>query len=231
MQSEKLAAAGKLAATVAHEVNNPLAGAMNALFLLRDKVTDAGRSLLDTSEEQLKRVAGITRQTLGFYRENSSKSEFDVAEIVTDLVATFTPRARNKDIVIESEVGVVPILAVKGEIQQVIANLLTNAIDASPPHSKIRIRARRFESTIYGDAVQFSIGDSGPGIPAHLRQKIWEPFFTTKEGTGTGLGLWVCKQIVERHKGSIRERSTKDGSVFTVVLPQVTAKGAKKIAS
>jgi signal transduction histidine kinase len=227
MQSEKIAAAGRLAATVAHEVNNPLSAAMNSLFLLRDKVSDTGRQLLDGAEEQLKRVAGITRQTLGFYRENASKIDFDLQQVVVELVATFTPRARNKDIEIVSEVSPMQVHAVKGEIQQVIANLLTNAIDASPAKTKVRVRARRFESAVFGDVVQISVGDSGAGIPPEFRDKIWEPFFTTKEGVGTGLGLWVCRQIVQRHHGIIRAHSTHEGTVFTVILPQRAAETQK----
>ena len=220
MQSEKLAAAGRLAATVAHEVNNPLSAAMNSLFLLRDKVSDTGRGLLEGAEDQLRRVAGITRQTLGFYRENSSKVTFDLEQVVIDLIETFIPRARNKDLQLAAEVAPMQVHAVKGEIQQVIGNLLNNAIDASPANTKIRIRARRMHSSVFGDAVQISVGDSGAGIPPHLRQRIWEPFFTTKEGIGTGLGLWVCKQIVQRHRGVIRAHSTHRGTVFMVVLPQ-----------
>lgn len=218
-QSEKLAAAGRLAATIAHEVNNPLAAAMNTLYLLRDKVSSEGSALLLGAEEQLRRVAGITRQTLGFYRENASRINFDLGEVVDELVATMTPRARNKSVVIESEVGPLQIFAVKGEIQQVIANLLTNAIDATPENSKIRVRARRIHREV-ADSIQVSVGDCGPGIPAELQERIWEPFFTTKHDVGTGLGLWVCKQIIERHNGTIRVHSTPGGTVFTIVLPQ-----------
>lgn len=223
-ESEKLAAAGRLAATIAHEVNNPLAGAINSLYLLRDKVSDSGRQFLDGAEEQLRRVAGITRQTLGFYRENASRISFDLQKVVDDLLETLTPRARNKGIEIQSDVQPTVVFAVQGEIQQVIANLVTNAIDASPDDSKIRVRARRFQSAAYGDAVQLSVGDCGPGIPPALRHRIWEPFFTTKEAVGTGLGLWVCKQIVERHEGTIRAHSTRKGTVFTVILPQRVAR-------
>jgi signal transduction histidine kinase len=223
-QSEKLAAAGRLAATIAHEVNNPLGGAMNALFLLRDKVNDTGREMLNLAEEQLRRVAGITRQTLGFYRENASPVQFDLGTVVEELIATLTPKARNKSLDIETEIEQMQVIAVKGEIQQVIANLVTNAIDATPAQSKIRIRARRLQSTVYGDAVQISVGDQGPGIPSHLRKRIWEPFFTTKEDVGTGLGLWVCRQIIQRHHGTIHAHSTPRGTVFTMGLPQRNAK-------
>jgi signal transduction histidine kinase len=229
MQTEKLAAAGRLAATVAHEVNNPLSAAMNSLFLLRDKVSGTGSALLETAEEQLRRVAGITRQTLGFYRENASKINFDLEQAVVELIDTFIPRARNKDLELVAEVSPMMVHAVKGEIQQVIANLLNNAIDASPARTKIRVRARRIRSSVFGDVVQISVGDSGPGIPVALRARIWEPFFTTKEGVGTGLGLFVCKQIVERHKGVIRAHSTHQGTVFTVILPQ-SADQAKQAA-
>jgi signal transduction histidine kinase len=218
-QSEKLAAAGRLAATIAHEVNNPLAAAMNTLYLLRDKVSSEGSALLLGAEEQLRRVAGITRQTLGFYRENASRIHFDLGEVVDELVGTMTPRARNKSVIIESEVGPLQVFAVKGEIQQVIANLLTNAIDATPENSKIRVRARRIHREV-ADSIQVSVGDCGPGIPADLQERIWEPFFTTKHDVGTGLGLWVCKQIIERHSGTIRVHSTPGGTVFTIVLPQ-----------
>ena len=218
-QSEKLAAAGRLAATIAHEVNNPLGAAMNSLFLLRDKVTAEGRQLLQGADEQLRRVAGITRQTLGFYRENAARIHFNLGDVVDDLITTLMPKARNKNVVIESEVGPLQVFAVKGEIQQVIANLLSNAIDATPQDSKIRVRARRIHREI-ADSVQVSVGDCGPGIPSELQERIWEPFFTTKHDVGTGLGLWVCKQIIERHNGTIRVHSTPQGTVFTIVLPQ-----------
>jgi signal transduction histidine kinase len=218
-QSEKLAAAGRLAATIAHEVNNPLGAAMNSLFLLRDKVTSEGRELLQGADEQLRRVAGITRQTLGFYRENASRINFNLGDVVDELITTLMPKARNKNVVIESEVGPLEVFAVKGEIQQVIANLLTNAIDATPESSKIRVRSRRIHREV-ADSVQISVGDCGPGIPPDLQERVWEPFFTTKQDVGTGLGLWVCKQIIERHNGTIRLHSTPQGTVFTIVLPQ-----------
>jgi signal transduction histidine kinase len=218
-QSEKLAAAGRLAATIAHEVNNPLGAAMNSLFLLRDKVSAEGRQLLQGADEQLRRVAGITRQTLGFYRENAARINFNLGDVVDDLINTLMPRARNKNVIIESEVGPLQVFAVKGEIQQVIANLLTNAIDATPDNSKIRVRARRIHREV-ADSIQVSVGDCGPGIPLDLQERIWEPFFTTKHDVGTGLGLWVCKQIIERHNGTIRVHSTPGGTVFTIVLPQ-----------
>lgn len=218
-QSEKLAAAGRLAATIAHEVNNPLGAAMNSIFLLRDKVSVEGRQLLQSADEQLRRVAGITRQTLGFYRENAARINFNLGEVVDELINTLMPKARNKNVLIESEVGPLQLFAVKGEIQQVIANLLTNAIDATPENSKIRVRARRIHRDI-ADSVQVSVGDCGPGIPQDLQERIWEPFFTTKHNVGTGLGLWICKQIIERHNGTIRVHSTPGGTVFTIVLPQ-----------
>ena len=224
--SERLAAVGRLAATVAHEINNPLAAVMNLVYLSKSRaVGDDVRKFLTSAEEELKRISVLTRQTLGFYRDTHWKSTASLGGIVQDLVSVFAYKARNKGIEICSEIRQAPeIYAVAGEIRQVVANLLSNSIDAVGKNGKVRIRvsaAKRWKDTELG--VRLTVADSGPGIPPEARSQLFEPFFTTKKEVGTGLGLWICKNVVEKHQGSIRLRtSTTPGrswTVFNVFLP------------
>ena len=224
--SERLAAVGRLAATVAHEINNPLAAVMNLVYLSKSRaVGDDVRKFLTSAEEELKRISVLTRQTLGFYRDTHWKSTASLGGIVQDLVSVFAYKARNKGIEICSEIRQAPeIYAVAGEIRQVVANLLSNSIDAVGKNGKVRIRvsaAKRWKDTELG--VRLTVADSGPGIPPEARSQLFEPFFTTKKEVGTGLGLWICKNVVEKHQGSIRLRTNttpgRSWTVFNVFLP------------
>lgn len=226
--SDKLATTGRLAATVAHEINNPLESVVNLVYLAKSQpgLPENVREYLHAAEEELDRVSQLTRQALGFYREKTAPTPVRLAPILAQLRTIFLPRATNKSIDLRVEVDEDPeIVAVPGELRQLFANLLSNSIDAVPRDGTIRVRvsrARQFNhSGRHGTRV--TIADSGPGIdPAH-RSRIFEPFFTTKKEVGTGLGLWVSKGIVDRHGGSIRLRSCtlagKSGAVFSVFLP------------
>ena len=218
-KSEKLAAAGRLAATIAHEINNPLEAVTNLLFLARtDRSGESHKDLLDLADRELQRVGHITRQTLGFYRETSSPVMLDLSEILKSVMDIFQGKLGGKKIKvgIEAKHGVY-VSGIPGELRQVFSNLLNNAIDASPTGSEIRIRIKQA-----GTAVRVTIADRGAGIAKNVRAQIFEPFFTTKKDVGTGLGLWVCKQIVENHAGTIRFRSRfggeGTGTVFVVKL-------------
>jgi PAS domain S-box-containing protein len=226
--SDKLATTGRLAATVAHEINNPLESVVNLVYLAKSQpdLAENVREYLRAAEEELERVSQLTRQALGFYREKTAPTVTRVAPIISQLRTIFSPKTTNKRIDLQLEVEADPeIVAVPGELRQLFANLLSNSIDAVPVQGVIRIRvspAREFERG-GRSGVRVTIADSGPGIQAAHRRKVFEPFFTTKEEVGTGLGLWVSKGIVERHGGNIRMRSTtapgRSGTVFSVFLP------------
>ncbi|HET7871496.1 MAG TPA: ATP-binding protein, partial [Terriglobales bacterium] len=236
--SEKLASVGRLAATVAHEINNPLAAVVNVVYLIRNSAELPAnlRAYATIAEQELNRISALTRQTLGFYRESGGIAPTRVGELAHELATLFSRKAANKSIAVRVQVRSDPeILAVKSEIRQLIANLLGNSIDAVPEKGCISIRVAK--STTYKDqeGVRLTIADSGPGIPADIRESIFEPFFTTKQDVGTGLGLWICKNIVRRHKGSLRLRSRsgegKSWTVFSIFLPADPARTAEKLAS
>jgi PAS domain S-box-containing protein len=224
--TERLASVGRLAATVAHEINNPLEAVTNLVYLAQGiAVRDDVREYLRQIEEELNRISHITKQTLGFYRETMFPSAVRVGEMLDPLISVFGTRARNKRIEIRTEIRQDPQLyAIAGEIRQLIANLLSNSIDAVSSGGLVRIRvdATRFKGQ---DSLgtRITVADSGYGIPSSIRTKLFEPFFTTKKDVGTGLGLWVCKNIVERHHGSIRMKSSttpgRSWTVFSVFLP------------
>jgi PAS domain S-box-containing protein len=225
--TERLASVGRLAATVAHEINNPLEAVTNLVYLAhRSTVPDEVRRYLASAEEELDRVAHLTKQTLGFYRETTQASALRLGAIVNPLISVFAGRTRNKAIQISTDIRENPeIHAVPGELRQLTANLLSNSIDAVGAGGRIHIRvsAATAWNGRHSPGVRLTITDSGPGIPAVVRSQLFEPFFTTKKDVGTGLGLWVCKNIVEKHHGSIRVKSsTTPGSswtAFSVFLP------------
>jgi signal transduction histidine kinase len=222
-RTEKLAAAGRLAATIAHEINNPLEAVTNLIFLARvEQSQDASRRLLEAADHELQRVSHITRQTLGFYRETTTPIDIELSEILKSVVDVFRRKLDSRDVkaVIEAD-SAVYLQGVPGELRQVVANLLGNAIDASPAGSSVRIRVKKV-----GDAAQITIADQGTGIPEAVRKQVFEPFFTTKKDVGTGLGLWISKEIVKNHGGKLRFRSNvnpgKCGTVFVVYLSNVS---------
>jgi PAS domain S-box-containing protein len=220
--SERLAAVGRLAATVAHEINNPLAAVTNLIYLSKQNaVRDDVKEFLTSAEEELERVSHLTKQTLGFYRESKEATAIKLGDIVESTTSVFATRTRNKGITVESEIkGDPEIYAVPSELRQVVGNLLSNSIDAVESGGRIRIRVSATTST---RGVRLTVADSGPGIPDRVRARIFEPFFTTKKDVGTGLGLWICKSIVDRHGGSIKIRSKtvtgRSGTVVSIVLP------------
>jgi PAS domain S-box-containing protein len=225
--TERLASVGKLAATVAHEINNPLEAVTNLLYLARSSNDPTMiQSLLAQADEELNRVALLSKRTLGFYREKNGAKPLKIGKIVEPLVTAFASKARNRSIDLRAEIRNDPeILAVEGEIRQVIANLLSNSIDAIFGGGTVRVRvsAGRSWDERLAPGVRITIADSGKGIAPEHRAKLFEPFFTTNKDVGTGLGLWIAKGIVERHSGTLRFKSLttkgKSGTAFTVFLP------------
>jgi PAS domain S-box-containing protein len=224
--TERLASVGRMAATVAHEINNPLEAVMNLVYLAKGSaVRDDVREYLNTIDEELNRISHITKQTLGFYRETIAPSSVRVGEMLKPVISLLSIRLRNKGIEIRPEIRQDPeIYAIAGEIRQLIANLLNNSIDAIGSGGLIRIRIGANRSNgLHPEGIRLTVADSGQGIPPSARSKLFEPFFTTKKDVGTGLGLWVCTNIVHRHHGSIRVKSSvspgRTWTVFSVFLP------------
>lgn len=229
-KTEKLATAARLSATVAHEINNPLEAVVNLLFLAK---TSPGASPdlianLTMAEQELDRVAHITRQTLGFYRESNTPAEVDLPSIVEPVLKLYSNKIATKEIQIRFVVDAPPrVLAVAGELKQVVSNLLSNAIDAVPNGGTIAIRCDHSDTSA-GPMAKLLIEDSGPGIAPDVLDRIFDPFFTTKQDVGTGLGLWVAKEIISRHGGNIQVRPPSEhnglrGAAFVIQLPSAAA--------
>jgi len=228
-KSEKLAAAGRLAATIAHEINNPLEAVTNLLYILRlnDKWDDNARTYVAQAEHELARIAHVTRQTLGFYRETTSPQVMDLPKIVDEALSLYLPRIQAKNIRLSREYDEkVKVTGLPGEIRQVVSNLVANAIDALPPAGALRVRVRhcRELNNSHRPGGRIVIADSGSGITRDHRKKLFEPFYTTKQDVGTGLGLWVSREIIQKHGGNITLRSSvapgRTGTVFSIFLPE-----------
>jgi len=224
--SEKLASAGRMAAVLAHEINNPLAAVMNLLFLAQT-TTDTPAPVLQylkMADDELKRIAHITRQTLGFYRESSVPTTFNVAALLNSVTDLLQAKIVSTQAVVEKQGDdLLEINGIFGELRQVISNLMLNSLDALGEGGRITLRASRSRNPLEGSSrIRITIADNGQGISAATLPRIFEPFFTTKGSTGNGLGLWVCKQIIEKHGGSILLRSRTcepHGTTFSIVLP------------
>jgi PAS domain S-box-containing protein len=224
IRTEKLASMGRLAATIAHEINNPLEAVMNSIFIAANSpgLSDQSREYLSLAQEELVRVAHITRQTLGFYRESGAPNEVIMADVVDGVVDIFSRRLSARGIDIHRMYQDVPTVhANSGEIRQVISNIIANAMDSmSEGRGDLYIRIRNTVLRDDAPAVRISIADTGTGIDPAVQGKLFEPFVTTKESFGTGLGLWVSKGIVEKHGGRIKLRSRPGrGTIFSIILP------------
>lgn len=228
-RSEKLATAGRLAATIAHEINNPLEAVTNLIYLLasNDALDPASRDYVSLAQSELGRVSQLTKQTLGFYRDNSRPETIDIGQLLDEVLTLYDARLQSKDIQVEKRYGRGEgVHAVAGELRQVFSNLVANSIDAMPGGGKLTVRiAYRGRNGRRG--VRVTVADTGVGIAPENRHNIFEPFFTTKKDVGTGLGLWVAQEIVSKHGGALRVRSRigdgSSGTVFTVFLPQTIA--------
>lgn len=228
VQSEKLASVGRMAAVLAHEINNPLEAVMDLLFLAQtaDGIPESARRYMTMADVELKRIAHVTRQTLGFYRESSPPTAFRVASLLDSVVDLLQAKVISKRAVVDKQCDAgLQITAFHGELRQVISNLMANSLDAVAEGGRVTLRAACF--TGKGDglrSVRITVADNGHGIAPAALLEIFKPFFTTKGTIGNGLGLWVSKQIVERRGGRIQVRSCTSepqrGTSFSVLLPE-----------
>jgi PAS domain S-box-containing protein len=229
LKSERLAAMGRLAGMIAHEINNPIEAVTNALSLLRDhsSLDDEARYYCRLAEEEMTRVAHITRQTLSFYRESQRQIAVSLSEVLDSVIELQARRFQLNGVALHKEYrnqGVVQ--GFPGELKQVFLNLIGNAVQAMPHGGRLRIQLYAGTEWSTGRrGIRVSVCDTGVGIrPEHAR-RIFEPFFSTKETKGTGLGLWISRTIVQKHEGIIRFRSleweNRHFTCFSVFLPAI----------
>ncbi len=222
--AEKIAATGKLAHAIAHEINNPLEALTNLLYLAGTANSpESIKGLLAHATEEVDRIARITKQTLSFQRDTQHPLVLDVGELVSEVVSVYQKSAiaRRVKVVCQRQ----PTLAIRGfpgQLSQIFNNLVRNAAEAAPQGTEVVVRVRSV-CRQGREGTRVTIHDRGRGIPAEVRKQIFDPFFTTKELKGSGLGLWVSKNLIMKHNGTIRFRtSTRDGAsgtTFEVFLP------------
>ena len=213
--TEKLAAAARLSATVAHEINNPLEAAVNLVYLAKTDpaLPEDASGQLTQAEQELERVAHITRQTLGFFRDKNAPGPVKLEELIDSVIRIYSNKLVSKKITVHRHFEKCPpIRGVESEIKQVISNLISNAADAVSPGGAIKIGLKCIEGA-GKTTVQMLVEDDGPGVADEYKERIFEPFFTTKEDVGTGLGLWVSREIIERHGGTIQLVARENGSL------------------
>lgn len=220
IQSEKLAATGRMAASIAHEINNPLESLINLIYLARQNSPEGGKAYahLLTAEQELERVGHIARQTLGYYRDTGLPGEFHLHELVENVLIVYRAKLLTTGVTVETRFNDLQKITVsRGETLQVFSNLITNAIDAMRDGGVLSISTRKILGPS-GEGIQVVIRDTGTGIKQENLEKIFEPFFTTKGNLGTGIGLWIARQLVERRGGQISiSTSTEAGSSGTSV--------------
>jgi PAS domain S-box-containing protein len=224
IQSEKLAAVGRLASSISHEINNPLEAITNLLYLiaLHDSLPDELKLYLHMAQAELSRVSQIATQTLRFHRQAVAPTLVTPSDLVNAVIQLSTGRLANSNIQVKATYRTATrVRCFENDIRQVLNNLIANAIDAMRTGGRLTVRAH--DTTVPRAGVRISIADTGHGMSAAVRKRVFEPFFTTKDLNGTGLGLWISAGIVERHKGQLRVRSSdepgRSGTVFTLFLP------------
>lgn len=237
-ESEKLAETGRLAATIAHEINNPLESITNLLYLISilPNVPEAAAEYTRLAQAELERVSRITRQTLAFHRQSDHPEAVRLGELVDSVIFLYSRPAIAKHIEIAREVRFSgEIMGYPGELRQLLSNLFANALEACPAGGKLRVRV--YEGCEFHNSkkpgVRIVIGDTGNGIAPELFHRIFEPFFTTKGAKGSGLGLWVTQSIVAKHNGFIQMRSSthppRNGTVFSIFLPFEAAENDRRL--
>jgi PAS domain S-box-containing protein len=230
-RSEKLATAGRLAASIAHEINNPLEAVLNLLYLARNDPRQA-EQYLSMAEQEVGRVARLAQQTLGLVRDTASPGRIDAARIMDEVLELYSRKLEAKQIrIIRRYRGSSQITGYSGEVRQLLANLLVNAVDAMDEGGSLHVRVTAGRRSDQRTGIRMTMADNGSGIPRDTLRRIFEPFYTTKKDAGTGLGLWVSRGIVQNHGGSIRVRSRVEGqnrgTVFSIFLPNGRAAASR----
>jgi signal transduction histidine kinase len=224
LEIEKFAATGRLAATIAHEVNNPMEAIKNAIYLLASAIPENASPVYNILKSETERVARIVRQMLGLYRNTEQVKPVNVNTIIEDTLLLLNRQLQRANVEVQTELEVLPDAVIAADqIRQVLSNLVINARDAMPNGGKLRIRSRHIPG--YDDLhgwVRILIADTGSGIPAEMIRSIFEPFVTTKGERGTGLGLWIVKGIIQNHAGKLSVKSrVGHGTTFKIDLPVV----------
>ncbi len=224
LEMEKFAATGRLAGTIAHEVNNPMEAIKNAIYLLSGKVSSDAAPVYDILKSETERVARIVRQMLGLYRNTEQVGNVDVNSVIEDTLLLFSRQLQLVSIQVTTQLAKLPsAVGSADQLRQVLSNLVVNARDSMDHGGKLYVRTRYLvgQDPVKG-IIRILIGDTGSGIPKRLQDSIFEPFVSTKGAKGTGLGLWIVKGIIENHGGKIAVRSKQGrGTVFKIDLPVV----------
>ncbi len=225
LQAEKLAAVGRLASSIAHEINNPLEAVTNLLYLSEQGAISAEvKQYLGAAQQELARVSNIATQTLRFHRQSTNPRETSLEEVMDSVLTLFHGRIGSTEIKIDRQYrSQRKVMAFAGDLRQVFANLISNALDASRRGDRIVIRIHECCNWSGEDGVRVTIADTGVGMSHETRRRLFEPFFTTKSATGTGLGLWVSSEILRNHHARVQVRSnqSKDchGTIFSIFFP------------
>ncbi len=227
-ENQKLITIGRLTGTIVHEINNPLESMSNLLYLMEMEHADAEKCLeyLKMAQRELARVMQISKQTLNFYRETSEPVRVQLSDLLEEVLGLYARRIADKNLRVQREFESSEFVSVfPGEVRQVLSNLIANAIEASGRNGRLllRIRNSRKWSDEGVQGVRLSVADNGTGISNEVRERLGEPFFTTKGERGTGLGLWVTRRILSRYGGDLQLRSSttseRHGTVFSMFLP------------
>lgn len=228
IQSEKLASVGRLASSIAHEINNPLEAVTNLLYILESRVDgDEAKELVATAQAELARVTHIATHTLRFHKQSSARTAVEVGVLADSVLGLYRARLENSGIqVINHSSAASPLLCFEGELRQVMVNLVSNAFDAMRTGGRLTIRSRDITLRSSGmPALQVTVADTGSGMEAETLGRLFEPFFSTKGIGGTGLGLWISRDLVKKNSGTISIRSSKrtdrHGTVVMMVFPHL----------
>ncbi len=228
-RSEKLAAVGQLASSIAHEINNPLEAVINLLYLVRTAETmEDMRTYATLAEQEIARISDITMQTLRFHRQQTAAAPVDLHDTIPAVLRLYASRFASRKVEVKLRLRQTPhAMLLEGDLRQVLNNLIRNAYDAMPKGGKLHVRLRPARCPITSvPGLRISVADTGTGFLPKMRKHLFEPFHTSKEITGTGLGLWISKGIIDKHKGRIKMRSrlqehspTSHGTLFSLWLP------------
>ena len=227
LQSEKLAAVGRLASSIAHEINNPLESITNLIYIVRNNpgLPEEARAQLELAESELQRAAEITKQSLRFHRQTTRPLPITAEALFLPVLALYKGRLVNSSIHLSTDFrGESRVICYEGEIRQVLSNLIGNAIDAMRTGGELKIRAScRKDWKTNASGLSIVVADSGHGMSEEVRQRVFDAFYTTKGIGGTGLGLWVSAEIIAKHKGTLKVRSNVEarrrGTSFRLFLP------------